>query len=374
MKVGFIVDSGTFGGAEKQSMILGEELRKSGHEVVFLLLNENNHSDFGKKLKELNFSFYDLNFTFHSDHIRRILNILPLLFKIRKFKLDILLPYTIRPNVNINPLWQITGAKLCIWNQRDEGRGMTLNNYRDKILLLAIRNTSGIISNSIDGYEFMSNYVREPKKIKLINNGVKIKPPNLSRQEILDQMNIPQSSFIVLKIANITKYKDHETLLHAWNIFLQRTKVQHPVLLLAGIKGETFKAIEKIAESSERPESIRFLGHVEDINSIAHACDLSVFSSVKEGIPNGVLEPMAAGKAVIASDILGNRQALGNEYPYFFETGNIQSLANLLLELSENEQYRLDAGKLNKIRILNQFNPEILASKTLSFIKELTDE
>ncbi|MEL7501850.1 MAG: glycosyltransferase family 4 protein, partial [Cyanobacteria bacterium J06554_6] len=48
-------------------------------------------------------------------------------------------------------------------------------------------------------------------------------------------------------------------------------------------------------------------------------CDLSVFSSAKEGVPNGILEPMAAGKAIVASKITGNRQALGEQYKYFFE-------------------------------------------------------
>ena len=74
------------------------------------MLNKNNNPELGKKLEELHFEYHDLNFTFHGDHIRRVLNIVPLLFKIRKFKIDILMPYTISPNVNINFLWQITVA------------------------------------------------------------------------------------------------------------------------------------------------------------------------------------------------------------------------------------------------------------------------
>ena len=185
MKFGFIVDSGTFGGAEKQCIILAKKLSEAKHEIVFLLLNNNQSHDLDNKLNELNFEFYDLGFKFHSDHIRRFFNIIPLLFKIRKYDIDILLPYTIRPNVNINFFWQITGAKACLWNQRDEGHGITLGNYKDKILSLALMNTSGIISNSGGGLDFISNYIQKPKKIRLINNGIEIKKPLLNRTEVL---------------------------------------------------------------------------------------------------------------------------------------------------------------------------------------------
>ena len=195
---------------------------------------------------------------------------------------------------------------------------MSINNYRDKILWFALRNTSGIISNSIDGYEFIEKYIQKPKKIKLINNGVKIKQPALSREEILSQLDIPTSSFVVLKIANITKYKDHKTLLLAWNQFLQKTSIANPRLLLAGIQGDNFHSIQELAYSVDKPESIHFLGHVEDINSLTQACDLSVLSSAKEGVPNGILEPMAAGKAIVASKSTGNIQALGEQYKYIF--------------------------------------------------------
>lgn len=371
MKYAFIVDSGAFGGAERQALILAKLLKEKGNEAIFICLNKNNINQLGQHLEGNKIPFYDLNFTFKSSHIGRLVKILDLSWQLRKFKIDVLLPYTIRPNVNINFSWQLTGAKLCIWNQRDIGHGFGTK-YRDKILWFALKNTSGFVSNSLEGRELLREYIPKPKKIKHITNGINILEPRVVKGEVLKAINAMNSPFVALMIANLTRYKDHKTLLNAWEIFLNKIELNNkPILLLAGSQGDTYQQIMAQISEMKLSDSVRVLGSVNDVNSLIHASDLCLFSSRAEGVPNGVLEAMAAEKPVIASDIKGNREALGDEYSYFFEVGNAHELADQIMELFNQKERQKELGLQNKERISANYSIEKLLNSTVKFVKEL---
>lgn len=279
MKFGFIVDSGGMGGAERQAMILADQLLKGKHEVIFFFLNQSNETLFGSQLSEKGIPYYDLGFSFSSSHIGRIINILKLMLKLRKFKIEILMPYTIRPNVNVNFFWQLTGAKCCIWNQRDEGRGFSKQKYRDKILWIALKNTSGFISNSQDGFQFLKSYIPETKPMITVNNGILVNRPESSREQVLKSADISPNAFIAIMVANLTQYKDHFTLVKAWKQFIVSIPDEKlPILFLAGKPAETADKIKLQISSFGLEEHVRLLGTVEDINSLIHASDLHVES------------------------------------------------------------------------------------------------
>ena len=375
MRIGFVVDSGGLGGAERQAIMLAERLQKNEHEVLFFFLNQNGERQLEKYLKLRKIPFFDLKFKFKADHIGRVWNIFKLAIKLRKFEIDVYMPYTIRPNVNINFLWQLTGARRCIWNQRDEGRGFTKQKYRDKILWFALKNTSGFISNSIEGLQFVESYIHTQKPMITINNGVIISPPQEEKKTILKGLEIPSDTFVAIMIANLTRYKDHETLLKAWQLFLKNASNEPiPLLLLAGKTAETTNSIKSQIAELGIGQSVKILGSVEDINSLIHACDVCVHSSEYEGVPNGILESMAAEKPVIASDILGIREALGTDYPFLSEVGNAEIMANQLLELFLDIEKRSSLGRRNKRRIAEEFDIKNLDLQTLKFINLLLNE
>lgn len=375
MRIGFVLDSGGIGGAEKQAVILAQELSRDGHKVLFFILNQNNELALANLLADQGISFFDLKFRFSSGHIGRAWQILKLMFNLKKFKIDVFMPYTIRPNVNINFLWQLTGAKGCIWNQRDEGRGFSGIKYKDKILWFALRNTSGFISNSIEGLDFLKSYISLKKPSTLIKNGTLIHPPKKERKSVLKELQIPPESFVAIMVANLTSYKDHVTLVKAWRLFSAQVSAElTPLLLLAGRQAETTDTVQSQISKLGIAESVKLVGMVEDINSLIHACDLCVFSSQYEGIPNGVLESMAAEKPVIASNILGIRQALGADYPYLFKVANSKNLANQLLELFTDAEKRAMLGRRNKKRIIDEFGVDSLKTQTIDFINKLLNE
>lgn len=80
-------------------------------------------------------------------------------------------------------------------------------------------------------------------------------------------------------------------------------------LLLVG-DGPDRRELEELAKKLALPK-IHFPGYRSDIPQILAACDLLVLPSRWEGMPNVVLEAMASGRAVVATDVEGVREALG---------------------------------------------------------------
>src|SRR5262249_52521685 len=93
-------------------------------------------------------------------------------------------------------------------------------------------------------------------------------------------------------------------------------------------------------------------------------------SSPNEGMPNGVLECMAAGKAIVASDLPGIRDALG---PYtggvLFPPGDHVRCAQLLLELLRDKEKREALGAAHQARIRAEFSVKRMAERHLEIIR-----
>ncbi len=91
----------------------------------------------------------------------------------------------------------------------------------------------------------------------------------------------------------------------------------------------------------------RWLGgrNREETLAAMAASAATINSSLSEGGANAVLESMALGVPVLASDIPGNRGLLGADYGGYFKVENVEELAALLAEFQENENFRADLAR-----------------------------
>ena len=121
--------------------------------------------------------------------------------------------------------------------------------------------------------------------------------------------------------------------------------------------------------------SVRFLGFVDDVPGLLGAVDLCVFSSKAEGVPNGVLEAMAAGLAVAAIDDPSIREALGPEGdPWLAPPGDPDALAALILDLAAHPETRERLGDANRERIQAEFSVRAMCEQTSSLIERALSE
>lgn len=354
------------GGAERQASYLANYLAGKGYDVSvigFGKLNDEVHGWFnqpGVTCHETVFTEKVLtNSTGIMGTIRQWLYKLRFISIIRKIAPDIIISYTFISNLLYALHWKQMKASEFWWNQRDEGRYFSEHPQS----VHALNNSSRIISNSLEGYEFLRKYTS--KKINVIHNGIYV-PKSLSKPgAVHDEIK-------VIMVANLHRFKDHKTLIKAWSLLNKNSGAVGAKLYLAGKKGDTYSELCDLAKTDKIEDEVVFLGEVKDINSLLTGAHVFVFSSYKEGLPNAVLEAMAVGLPVIATKITGTIEALGEDYGFFFEKEDVSELADKLAILLRDGELRASLGKINRERVKKMFAPESKLALYENLISEMS--
>jgi glycosyltransferase involved in cell wall biosynthesis len=291
--------------------------------------------------------------------------------QLRRARVDILLPYMEMPNLVCGIVWRFTGAKVCVWNQRDDGVARIRTRYER----IAIRSTPRFISNSTHGAEHL---IRDrgvsAARVRVIHNGIELSPALGGRTAWRTRLRLSEQTFAVVMVANLTQFKDHATLLRGWRIAVDKLQAENrtAVLLLAGRKDEMYDSL--IAQTNELgvSDTVMFLGQVSDVSGLLSSVDAGVFCSKSEGSPNSVLEYMAAGLPVTGTDIPAMREGLPSaSHGLLAAVGDSQSLASHLVRLAEDEDLRARVGQLNRQRIETEFTPARMCEETVSVIEQM---
>lgn len=297
----------------------------------------------------------------------RLIGLARFVTAVRRWRPTVLLPYTDYPNKLCGALWRLTGAEGCVWNQRDEGREVTGR----PLERLAVRWSTRFVANSPAGSAFLTSTFGVPADaIEIIPNSVVLRPPCRSVAWWRREQRLESDTVVVTMVANLRHVKDHLTLLEAWRTVVDQAPMP-PVLLLAGAPGETAPSLRDRASRLGIAAHVRFLGHVEDVSGLLAASALSAFSSKLEGCPNGVLEPMAAGLPVVATDVVGIRQALGDDCDFLVPPDDPSALARGLLELISDPELRSREGSRNRRRAESVFPMENL-ERYVDLIERIT--
>ena len=145
----------------------------------------------------------------------------------------------------------------------------------------------------------------------LIHNAINItkfsKTKHLSDKSKLD-MGIPNDAFIIGSIGRLRIEKGYDTLLEAAAKVIQQTN-QSIKFILVGM-GELDETLKLQAKRLNISDHVIFTGPRTDIEFLLSGMDLFISSSYWEGFSTAVLEAMAAGVPILATDIPGNRELI----------------------------------------------------------------
>jgi len=341
-----ILRSFHLGGAERQAVLLADHFHSTGGFQVEVVAFEKGLSVPALLPPGIATNLIHLG---ERKRLGRLVGTIELTRHLRRRRGDILLPFTDWPNKAVGAVWPLTGAKACIWNQRDEGREIT-DRFMER---RALRQASWFVANSRSGKDFLSSKMRvDPTRISVIPNCVLPLKPKNDRDHWRGRLAINPKTFVVTMVASLSRFKDHDTLLRAWPGVQE--KYPDSVLLLAGRDGDRHS---QIRDTCSRLKSVHLLGEVPDIGGLLAASDTLVHSSFLEGIPNAVLEAMAAGLPVVATNIPGTRIAMGLGNRWLIPPQNSELLAKILLVLSGDPVLRRHVGNENRQRTLQKFSP-----------------
>lgn len=175
-------------------------------------------------------------------------------------------------------------------------------------------------------------------------------------------------TFIMIYPADLSVRKNQPMLFDALQKIAEKNK--NVKLLLPGqpIRLEEYKRMV-----SERgiADNVEFLGYRRDINNLVGLSDLSVASSFQEGLPINIIEAMAMGNAIVATDVRGNNDAVEDGVNgYLVPVGDSDLMAEKILELM-NDREKLRTFGENGLDMVKDFSTENVNREMLTIYGDL---
>tara|TARA_E500000305_G_scaffold98027_1_gene89371 strand:- start:178 stop:897 length:720 start_codon:yes stop_codon:yes gene_type:complete len=151
---------------------------------------------------------------------------------------------------------------------------------------------------------------------------------------------------VITVVANLIPYKGHSDLLEALAVVVARQGNIRWRVVFAGRDDGLGERLTCHARKLGIEERVDLIGACENVPALLAETDIFVLPSHEEGFSNALLEAMAAGIAIIATDVGGNAEALnGGEAGIVVPAKNINALsASLSLLLGDEVKRRHFAG------------------------------
>jgi glycosyltransferase involved in cell wall biosynthesis len=346
----------TLGGAERNALRLARHLAHDrGASVEVCSLTEQD-GEAPRQFVESGIPWRPLPFEWPAGRVAKTRALSSFAWGLRRLSPDILMPFCSRPNILCGLAWRATGASLCVWHQRDV---IPVTRFSPTLVRRAARSTPLFMSNSEHGIEHLVATVGAAReRVHYGPSAVELAAAREDRETWRRRCDARDEDFLACMIAHLREGKDYETLLRAWQIVCGRLADvgQRAVLVFAGT-GPAEVAAKAVAFDLGLVRTVRFLGHVDDVGGLIHACDAGVLSSLGEGCPQGILECMAAGLPVAGTDIPGIREAVGPDgFAYLAPPADAEALAAALARLADDPQERRVLGEQNARRVRTQFS------------------
>lgn len=206
-----------------------------------------------------------------------------------------------------------------------------------------------------------------PPRLHVLYNGVDLdafghSEPGECRRAILRETGWPADSVILLNAARLAYEKNQEQLLRAF----ARVQAVEPRgrLLLAG-EGDQRATLTDLARALHLDGKVCFAGLRRDVPDLMAGSDLFVLPSREEGFSNAILEAMACGLPVIASDVGGASEQIahgtsGLVLPPLDEDALTGAMETLISEPETRRRMQTEAR-----RIVQRFTHETMLRETL---------
>lgn len=166
----------------------------------------------------------------------------------------------------------------------------------------------------------------------------------------------------LLFVGRLAKQKNLEFLLRELSTLRQEIPTPFELHLAGG--GPQERHLRTLASQLGLEPHIIWHGYLDRQRIIAlyGECDIFVFPSCFEGMPNVVLEAMASGLPVLASDIMGtNELVVHGETGYLFPPGDSKAFRLRLVDLLTNPRIARRMGESGRARVIQEYSWESVA-------------
>lgn len=195
-----------------------------------------------------------------------------------------------------------------------------------------------------------------------IENGVDtdLFTPEKDAHGLSDSLGLTDRDIVIGVVANLKRVKNHLFLLQAFAkiaVELENVKLLIIGQGFAGSRDNTEPDLRLFISNNRLAGRVLFLGYRTDIRNLLHVMDVFCLTSLREGLPIGLIEAMAAGRAVVGTNVEGIRDVIEDDKDGFLvEIGDVQDLANTLLGLVKDPELRRTLGSAARRKAVERYS------------------
>lgn len=346
-----------FGGGEKWMITAAKGLSDKGHNVIVAGKRNSKFVELTEKL-----GLYTEYFNIRGDI--SLLNTFKIARYLEQKAIDVLV-------CNLNKDVRVAGLAGRFANNTVviARHGVLLSGKKWKHKMTLTNLVDGILTNSQSIKRIYQSYGWFKQNfIRVIYNGIEDK----SDVTPFDFSNQFLGKKIIFGAGRLVEQKGFSYLIEA-AAYLKK-KRNDLTFIVAG-EGRLGNQLKRMVIKLQLEDSFYFLGFIKDIDPYIKGCTLFVLPSLFEGMPNAVMEAMALGKAVIATDVNGVKELMIDEKTgRIIPSKNSEILAKTIDAVIDNKQLLEEYGKNGLDRVKNNFTIPLMISKLESYFLEKINE
>ena len=190
--------------------------------------------------------------------------------------------------------------------------GVKRYGLKNKFTYFLLKFSKYAIANSYAGLRLYN--LKNNKSNFVLYNGIEekffITPNQIEKKKFLIERNKSENSMVFISIANLVPHKDYTPTLVALN---KLKNDGYPFFYIIIGKGQLLKEIESLIGKLNLESQVQIFADNPNIPELLSISDIFIHSSAGEGCSNAILEAMAAGLIIVASNTGGTNEIIGND-------------------------------------------------------------
>ncbi len=369
MRVAQVIDSLAWGGAQKMQVLLAQVAKDRDIDMMVVSLRDSGDAPFERMIQ----SFGTRVIRFPSKSLLDLKRIYKLARFLRREGVDLIHAHLSYANIVGTLVGRL--AKIpAIATLRTSGIDPDFYNpWRYRLETWALRNwATRVMANGYSIAEKSSKRL-SGRPIEIIPNAVFVEQPmaeverDAIRLEIMGETSRP----LIISVGRLAAPKGYHDLLEAFRVVLK--EVPKAFLIIVG-SGALGPEIEALIDAHGIGENVLLLGAREDVPKLLMASDIFVSASHWEGMPVAVIEAMAAGLPVVATDVGDNARVMLSDAGLLVPPHQPQEIADAICALLERPNWGRSLGEKARERIQRDYHPEVWVDRFISFYESILGE
>jgi len=236
--------------------------------------------------------------------------------------------------------------------------------WQQRAIRIACRLATRVVVNSrAAGRDLGSLKSGSQRRIELLPNCIDLLEfeRRMSSGEVRRELGLSPRSIVIGALGNLRPEKDLETFLLAARGILDA--IPSAEFLVIG-DGPARDNLERLASDLRISESVHFLGERSDVSDLLAALDILVMTSYTESFPNAILEAMAMGKPVVATNVGGIPELVEEgQTGFLVSPRDPEAIADRVLSLSRDSARRQQMGRAARARVESNFTVQAVIAR-----------